>query len=364
MDKVSVNDIVISDIPEIARYLAIKSPGVYSEADWLQIMQWIWVDNPNISPGQSLGWLIRDEEKNIRGVLGSIPVYCAVYGETKKCFWATTWFVDENVRNESMGLFMRYLTQKGLLMSNTPNDSVEKMLVKLFKYKRADSPWFHGSYLFPLRPVRGFFSARQPSTNYLKRTAVCLLGLFLKLPQAIVFLQWKSNRIPGRISVERIHDFDKETDNWFSEFANCYPCVLNRSAAMYGWIFCHESQRKKFIVFQVSYDNKIQGYLVFKKKYHAGHGFAYIELVDEALLPLTEKIKKTVMLQLYHEVNKIAGVESLLVMRSNDESIRSVFRRWMGIPVRKVEKTYYKETFLKPGETPFLTSIDGDSIFF
>jgi hypothetical protein len=157
MDKFEVRDIDFSDIPVLARYLAVQTPDLYNEVDWLKILNWIWIDNPNISPGQSLGWLISDAEKNIYGVMGNIPVRCSVYGETKESFWGTTWFVDKSARGISMGLFMRHVKQKGLLMSNSPNELVEKMLNKLFKYKQTDLPWFHGSYLFPLKPVKGFF---------------------------------------------------------------------------------------------------------------------------------------------------------------------------------------------------------------
>jgi hypothetical protein len=169
---------------------------------------------------------------------------------------------------------------------------------------------------------------------------------------------------PKGLSVERVHDFTQATDIWFKEFAAQHHCVLNRSAAMYRWIFCHEPQKKNFAVFQVSYNNQVQGYFAFKTKYNAGSGFKYMELIDEAILPVPEKIRKAITLKVYYEVNKIAENESFLLMRSNNENIRSAFRKWLAIPVRKVEKTTYRETFLKPGETPFLTSLDGDSIFF
>jgi hypothetical protein len=365
MDKFRTSHINPDDIPGIAVYLATKTIGVYNEIQWLQTLQWIWTDNPNIKPGDTtLGWLIRDTEENISGVLGNIPVQCMVYGEGKPSFWATTWFVDETVRNLSMDLFMRYVKQKGVLMSNTPNPSVETLLVKLLKYKRAGSPWFQGSYLFPLKPLKGFLAVRNSSAGAVKKAGVFIMASLLKLPQAFVFLRTASVKTGKQLSVKQVHDFSEATDTWFKEFSKQHPCVLVRSAEMYRWIFCHPQHKNIFKVFGIMYDGQLQGYLVFKTKYNAGAGFHYMELVDEAILPLPEKLLSQIMAKTYYEINKAAQNESLLIMRSNNQQVHASLRKLFGMPVKKVEKTYYKEPFLQAGDTPFLTSLDGDSIFF
>lgn len=365
MDKFTIRDIVAEDIPAIAGYLAAKSGGVYKETDWLRILRWIWLDNPNIKDEiKQLGWAIVDSENNIAGVLGNIPVQCVAYGQVKNSFWATTWFVDEVARGQSLELFMRYVRQQGLLMSNTPNENVEKLLVKVLKYKRADSFWFKGSYLFPLKPVSGYFSENKGQANQVKKIGIPVLGSVLKIPQAFVFLSMRTSKVFKEISVKLVDDLSEKTDNWFREFSKQHSCVLMRSAETYRWIFCNPANKHLFNVFEVVYANKVQGYLVFKHKYNPGADFNYIELIDEALLELPGSVHEKVMAKAYYEINSLARKESLLIMRSNNKKVHASLRKLMGIPLKKVEKTYYRDNFLKPGDTPFLTSLDGDSIFF
>lgn len=358
MSIFQIQSIETGDIDAVAKYLAIKTPGVYDEKNWRDIFQWIWKDNP-YATGKTIGWRIMDESGSIRGVLGSIPVQCIVYNGTVDSFWATSWFVDEDARNRSLELFMRYVKQQGVLMSNTPNASVEQLLIKMFKYKRADSAWFHGSYLFPLKPLRGYITVKGGS--FIKKSAVFAFGLLSKMAQSFAFR--KVNPV-NKITIEYIQSVSADTDQWFREFSKQYNCALVRNAEMYNWLFFHPLYSGKFKVLEVREENKIQGYLVFKKKYNAGGGFNYFELVDEAFLPLSGDSLLSIMTEAYRTINSLAVDESLLIMRSNEINAQVIFKKLYGRSIRKVEKTYYKANLLKQGDVPFLTSLDGDSIFF
>jgi hypothetical protein len=364
MDNLSIKHIVPADIPRVAHYLEIKSGGVYSENDWSRILQWIWISNPNIEAETILGWIIIDDEENIHGVLGNIAAKCLVNGIPQKSYWATSWFVDEDARTRSLELFMNYVKQGGVLMSNTPNASVEKMLVKAFKYQRADSLWFHGSFLFPLHPLKDYLQKGNTNASLVKRTAVMGVSLLLKIPQAFVFLRHGSNKIFQQLSAEPVQHFSEGTDEWFKEFSSHQHCTLIRSSAMYQWIFLDPNNKAAFSAFEIKYHGKILGYMVFKTKYNATTGFHYMELVDEALLPVADDVMKQVIAKTYYAANKNAGRSTILIMRSNHEKAREAMRKLLGIPVKKVEKTYFKQSLLKPGDQPFLTSLDGDSIFF
>jgi hypothetical protein len=364
MDNLSITHIVPADMPRVAHYLEIKSDGVYTEGDWLRILKWIWIDNPNVEAETILGWLITDEKENIHGVMGNIAAKCLVYGIPQKSYWATSWFVDETARNRSLELFMNYVKQGGILMSNTPNPSVEKMLTKAFKYQRADSLWFHGSFLFPLKPLKDYLNRGRTKASLVKRTALLGVSLLLKIPQAFVFFKSGSNKIFQQLSVELVQQFSKETDAWFGEFGTYHHCTMIRSSAMYQWIFLDPENKMAFKAFEVKYNGKILGYMVFKTKYNATSGFHYMELVDEALLPVDDAVMEQVIAKTYYAANKNAGQATVLIMRSNHEKARQAMRKLFGIRVKKVEKTYFKQSLLKPGDQPFLTSLDGDNIFF
>lgn len=358
MEKLIIEEIEKEEIDNVASYLVIQSAGAYDKASWIRILEKIWVHNPFLQYGKPLGWKIIDEEKKIRGVLGSIQVQVQVQGVVKDSFWATSWFVDEAARSLSLQLFLLYVKQGGLLMSNTPNENVEKLLVRLLKYKRAVSPWFSGSYMLPVKPLAGFLYSGKTSAISVRKTAVFISAILLKIPQAIHFLRIRSGKVYNEIIIKQVQQFSENTDAWFEEFSHWQACSLRRSAQMYQWLFADRA----FRVFEVSYQNKIQGYLVSKTKQNKD--FSYIELIDEALLPLPEQVQKVILQKTCYTIMQSATAESLLVMRSNSESARQCLKSMWAIPVKKVEKTYYKENFLASGETPFLTSLDGDSIFF
>lgn len=364
MPDFSITHIVAADIPRVSQYLETKSGGVYTKQDWMRILEWIWINNPNVETSTILGWLITDGNDTIHGVLGNIAAKCVVDGVVHPSYWATSWFVDEDARKHSLELFMNYVKQGGLLMSNTPNPSVETMLVKAFKYKRADSPWFTGSFLFPVKPLKDFFSARKNNAPLLKRAALTAASVLLKIPQAFVFFKGRANKTFRGISVACVDNFSSETDEWFEAFSRQHRFAMNRSAAMYRWIFLDRSNRSSFKPFEIRHAGKILGYLVFKTKYNATSGFHYMELVDEALLPMDDALLRQVIIKTYYKANLHASHETFLIMRSNNEKVKQVLRGLFGIAVNKVEKTYYKQSFLKTDEQPFLTSLDGDSIFF
>lgn len=364
MSTFSIKHIAPKEISSVADYLERKSGGVYSKTDWLRILQWIWIDNPNVDSSTILGWMIVDEEGNIHGVLGNIAAKCVANGVSHQSYWATSWFVDEEARSRSFELFMNYVKQGGLLMSNTPNPSVETMLIKALKYKRAESPWFLGSFLFPAKPLNDFFGAKKNKTSLVKRAALTTASMLLKIPQAFVFIRTKANKTSRDLSVELVNDFSKATDEWFEQFSKQHSCTMVRSAEMYRWIFLDPNNKSAFKAFEVKNAGTVLGYMVFKSKYNATSGFHYMELVDEALLPMADELLKQVIAKTYYQANKHATNESLLIMRSNNEKARTMLRSLFGVRVGKVEKTYFKQSFLQSGEQPFLTSLDGDSIFF
>lgn len=358
MEKIVIEEIDKSEIDQVAVYLATRSEGVYDRASWTKTLKKIWVNNPFLRPGMPLGWKIIDQEKQIRGILGSIPVQIRVKGVDRDSFWATSWFVDEAARSLSLQLFLLYVKQGGLLMSNTPNAQVEKLLVKLLRYKRAVSPWFSGSYILPVKPLAGLLRAGITAGISPRKLVVFVSALALKLPQIIHFMRMRAGKLYKEVSVTQVHTFQVATDDWYRQFAALQTCSLNRSACMYTWLFADPA----FRVFEVCYQNKIQGYLVSKTKQNKD--FSYIELIDEALLPLPEPVQNAIVDKTCYTLLKTATKESILVMRSNSESVRKHLKNRWAVPLRKVEKTYYKENFLAAGEIPFLTSLDGDSVFF
>jgi hypothetical protein len=363
IETLSVINISTSDIPAAADYFAEQTKGIYNREAWEKILEWVWIDNPNISsPDTITGWALVNESGVIKGLLGQIPVTYSFYGELRSSSWVTSWYVDEEVRTRSMELFMRFLKQPGILMNNTPIPSVENLITKLFKFKRAESGWFVTSYLFPLNVAGSFFRYDRKAGWSKRRMAILFMGAVLKIPQQIMFLANAINPAPSGLSVKEVDIPAADTDQWFNAYSRNIACTFNRSGANYRWLFRQPGFAHLFTVFEIRYQGALQGYLVFKTR-HADN-FSYIELIDEAVLTLPRMLMKKIILQIYKQLNRKADRQSLLIMRSNNDQFRAVFRSMAGVPVKKVEKSYYKTNLLKPDDQPLLTSVDGDSLFF
>lgn len=356
----TIHSLTIPDLPRTAAFLATQTKGVFTEADWIGKLQWFWSDNP-FAKGQTLGWAAVDDHGEIQGVLGNIPAQCVVAGEVRPSYWATSWFVNESARNLSMGMFMKYLSQRGVMMSNTPNPRVEQMLVKAFRYQRAESLWFSRSFIIPLHPLRGF--ATSNTGSFIKRLMMTGGLLSLSVTRKLSFIKPGSGYAKD-IEIKAVSHASNETDSWYESFSKTESSSVTRTSALMNWIFCHPKHKDAFLLLEVRYKENIQGYFACKMKRHPVWGVRYVEMVDEALLPLPGDIYAAIATDLIRTIRALAGTSSLLMARSNHPEMHKVFRRTGGKPVNKVEKTYYRNPFLHNNDQPFLTSLDGDSIFF
>ncbi len=363
METNQIVAIQLTDISAVAKYLASHTAGIYDEAYWLKILNWVWIDNPNINETHALfGYKIENSSGKICGMFGNIPVQYTIDGEIKRSSWPTSWYVDKNIRNRSLELFKMVAEQEGVLMNNTPLAFVETIIERMFDFRKADSLWFQRSFLFPLSVLRSYFGEDIKSPFSLRRMGILSIGTLLKIPQAFHFMLTKITRDNNEISVKSINDFSTATDKWFTAFTKYHPCSFVRSSKNYHWLFCNKQHAHRYKVIEVQYKNEVQGYYVFKKR--RADNFSYIEMIDEAILPLPAKIQQKIIQKVYAEIYKQTDKESLLVMRSNSDAIQAAYKKLLGIAVNKIEKSYFRADFLPQGEQPFMTSLDGDSIFF
>lgn len=112
----------------VAWLAATDSDGMESEI-WLRRLSHWWDENPFASARNERGWLLRHDGK-IVGFLALIPTCYAVNGRPAPAFIASTWRIDEEHRNASLPMLMRFrqLGAENIVSDTTPTPKVRQLL--------------------------------------------------------------------------------------------------------------------------------------------------------------------------------------------------------------------------------------------
>jgi len=118
--------------------VATDSDGMEREI-WLRRLAHWWDENPFASLRHERGWVLRHEGK-IVGFLGLIPACYAVNGVPTPAFIASTWRIDEEHRNASLPMLMRFkrLSAECVIADTTPTPRVQELLERSGWHCRTD----------------------------------------------------------------------------------------------------------------------------------------------------------------------------------------------------------------------------------
>jgi hypothetical protein len=362
-DKFKIIQVTIDDIPRLCRFLGKNNTsGVRNEKDWRQILEWMWMHNPSVTIETKLGWALEDIDGIINGFIGNVPVMYRILNEESPVIWGTSWYVSEEAKALSLKMYIRFTQQSEIIFSNTQSPRVEVVMKKI-GFTELTEQWFNGAYIFSLSVFSKPFLLNSFKGLALKKIGLGFLGILGRLAQALLCTLSFKRKFAKELKIEKIDDFSKETDEWFEAFSSDKDCIFIRSQKNYEWLFCRPESQGRFLKYKVEYQQKNHGFLVFKKIYIKD--FNFLEIIDEALLPLPEKTYRQLLLKIISNLRKEAGDTHFLILRSNMERSMHFFKLLGGVKYNKYPKGYIKIPLLKPTLVrPLITSIDGDSLFF
>jgi hypothetical protein len=350
-----------TDIPRLSVFLG-QHATIKKENEWKNILEWIWVYNPSVQQGTQLGWALEDMSGSICGFIGNVPVQYAAYGKEEPAIWGTSWYVAEKAKDFGLKMYIHFTRQTEMIFSNTQTPRVEVVMKKL-GFKEMPVQWFTGAYFFPLHVFTTGFFRNMIAGFSIKKAALGFLAMIMKVLQAPFFVLYNRKSFAKDIQIEKIDTFLAATDQWFNEFIKETDLTCVRDQNRYNWLFSHPVSAGDFFKYQVFYKDKLQGFLIYKKR--VLKNFSYIEIIDEALLPLPDDIKRKIILKAFFTLYKEAGECNFLLLRSNMKNSAGFFKSLLGIRYPIGEKGYIKSAFVKPGTgKPVITSIDGDNLFF
>ena len=114
---------------ELVQWLVATDAHGLGRDLWLRRLAHWWDANPFASSQNRRGWLLRHDKK-IVGFLGLIPTCYAVNGMPTPAFIASTWRIDEEHRNASLPMLMRFrqLSAENIVSDTTPTPKVRQLL--------------------------------------------------------------------------------------------------------------------------------------------------------------------------------------------------------------------------------------------
>ncbi|MGM0771782.1 MAG: hypothetical protein ACQESU_09285 [Halobacteriota archaeon] len=131
MPSTKIRQVEERDFSELADLLK-EGLGLSSDIWKLRFDMW-WINNPWIDPAIPFGWVIEDDESEIVGFLGNIPVKYQIKGEDDIAVAATSLYVRPSVRGiSSIRLTLAFDRQENvrLLLHTTPNEVAAKIYSK------------------------------------------------------------------------------------------------------------------------------------------------------------------------------------------------------------------------------------------
>ncbi len=124
---------------ELVTWLAATDTDSMEREGWLRRLAHWWDENPFASLRNERGWVLRNEGQ-IVGFLGLIPTCYAVNGLPAPAFIASTWRIDEEHRNASLPMLMRFrrLSSENIVSDTTPTPRVRDLLERSGWHCRTD----------------------------------------------------------------------------------------------------------------------------------------------------------------------------------------------------------------------------------
>lgn len=289
--KTKVRSINTDEYEALAAFLATQVETDQAKL-WLSRFGMWWENNPAMDETIPRGWVIEDEEHEIAGFLGNIPVPFWVDGHLALARAASSWYVRPEVRGVlGLQLNVAYSRQKDadLFIRTTPNELVQAMLPRL-GFERAAFPVGGREYLV----VRDYGRAAalygaSPGTGGTKRALTSLArGPLSAVSPLLLRHRAGSGAAPDAGAVgawEVCTRCGTEFTAFWEEFRRPGTASVVRDAQTLEWLYFSEPVAgKRTVVACRDKEGELAGYCAFDLLTPYGAGVRVL-LLRDAFLP-------------------------------------------------------------------------------
>lgn len=259
-----------SDYASLAMYLSAFEGTPGDRAFWESRFKIWWDGNPAFSQGCPRGWIIKIGGR-ICGFLGNIPSRMWVNGEIHTVYSITTWMVDQEVRDKSMGMLLEQLqiAEGTLLFDTTPTDHVAQVLRNL-EFK--DLPWGENKESFILLNSNQCLKAcmpKFPGASLLAQIAGRLIG-------AISNARLKTHLKTKNVSSRRVQTVDESFNGLWEKTKAAYTATNLRTPENIRWHYHDDKIEKR--IYTVTRGEDLSAYALLRLRIR--RGLKTLECVD------------------------------------------------------------------------------------
>ena len=253
------------------------------EAKSYQAWKHLWLNNPAYIQHQNcipIGWVLEDQDDNIVGYLGNIPLHYEFEGRRLLASAAHAWVVDAHYRSFALLLAERYFSQK--VMDLFLNATVGPLATDAFAiFHSLPVPvggWDRSD--FWITNHRGFLA------NWLTMKAVPLAIPLSHLLSPILFVrdtfsQRELHRQP-RAGIECCSEVDDRFDIFWEKLrkANSHMLMGVRTRVVLEWHFGSALRQNSAWIVTASKGSDLTAYAIFNRYDNPRYGLRRMRLVD------------------------------------------------------------------------------------
>lgn len=364
--NISLRVVEPQDFEALALFLEKMLQGEVTVAIWHDHFRSWWQINPVFAPGMPMGWLLCDSSGAIGGFIGNIATNYLIDGRVRIVYAATSWYVAEDFRGDSLRLIREFRKQNAPLLDTTPTERVETILCKL-GFKKLSQLWMDRDGIYPLNLqlfsciVAAKFAKKIPKlvAGVMASGAVFIIKLqqYLMLPKAV----------KGKFTVEEIGEFGLDYTVFWDKLCKSYKILAVRDRVTINRLFFGtDALKSKRIVLVFKEADKLSGYIAFKiqKRKSNVKDYIYLELLDIWMSPLTfgqyKDLFRTAFSFLLEQHREIAY---LTINAFNPAMFRALSQAgtfW----TKGCSRFLYDKFPVINGDNFFTTSLDGDRCYF
>lgn len=285
-----VRPLVKEDYEALSRFLEKETKGIFQKDFWLDRFDYWWCNNPAMRPDIQHGWILSTKNGQIVGFFGNIPVrYLINRRETIVCS-ATSWYVAEEFRHQSLELLSPFLKQRNPLLDTTPTEKIVDILHTL-KFHSLQQNWLSKDAVCPVdaREFCNFLIAR--TTSKKSRTMLLKMAALLAVPAIKVLQTVNKLRLPpikGGYTVSEVGNFDDSYTLLWNKLKNKYDILAIRNQEALSWFFFGSPDlRSNRKVLEIREKGTLVGYIAVKlvvSKAYKKEIYRYFEVADMVII--------------------------------------------------------------------------------
>ncbi len=276
----NVREALFDDYCQIALLESKYGLETKSHDEW----EHLWTSNPvykELGKNWPIGWVLENENKQILGSVGNIPLLCEFQGRKIITASAHSWVVDSAYRSYSILLLDYFFSQKNvdLFLNNTIGPEALKAHSVFNPLRVPVGAWDQSA--FWITHHRGF------AASWMTMKAAPLAG-FLSYPLSVVLLL--KDMLAGRVlngdrneaKVEPCANFDDRFDTFWEALKRRNPHLLLglRTREVLEWHFKYAILKNRVWILTVTNASSLAAYSIFCRQDNPRFGLKRMRLVD------------------------------------------------------------------------------------